>query len=299
MVVVLASLLGRFSFVKLTNLLKCVNIRYMGRILLVDFMYLWNRLYYAYSVGKDPSGYYKHIFKMFEALNSNDRFDRKYIILDGVNGCSRQKELLENYKAGRVPKKEVYERINELIEDCRGFKNLKFMSADNYEADEIIASWARYFRKEEVYIYSGDKDLIQLTLYKNVHVGDTYRRTAPLDVIPFTDEELDLKVAKISNNTLPNHRDILKFRVFRGDASDKIPAAVPRLKSSDIVKFINRWDIKTPLTKDILKELIDTEEDIKLREKLEEHKGDILRNYELMNLIHLPFKNILEATKCL
>ena len=42
-----------------------------------------------------------------------------------------------------------------------------------------------------------------------------------------------------------------------------------------------------------------TEEDIKLREKLEEHKGDILRNYELMNLIHLPFKNILEATKCL
>ena len=51
------------------------------KILLVDFMYLWNRIYYA--IGQNQGGdYYKHMLGIMEKININPAYNKKYIVLD-------------------------------------------------------------------------------------------------------------------------------------------------------------------------------------------------------------------------
>ena len=98
-----------------------------------------NRIYYA--IGQNQGGdYYKHMLGIMEKININPAYSKKYIVLDGVNGTQRQKELLSSYKEGRAPKAEVYARINQFIKECtKNYVNLPFIRANNYEADEVIA----------------------------------------------------------------------------------------------------------------------------------------------------------------
>lgn len=270
------------------------------RTILVDFMYFWNRLFYAYSVGNNPEGYYAHAKKAIAALDKQPYYDRKFIILDGRNCSQRHKKLLPSYKEGREPKTSVYRRVDELIAELSStMKTVQFQTAHEYEADEVIASWVKFLKKDDIHIYSGDKDLIQLTKYPNVHIGDSYSNKSPLLVIPFSEDEMTKKMGKLSNDEFTNYREMLKFRVFKGDASDKIPPAIPRLQSKIISKVVEFWDINKPLTGDELNEVISNVEDTKLRNRLYEAKSDILRNYELMNLIHINHKEILKNVKVL
>ena len=106
------------------------------RILLVDFMYLWNRIYYA--IGQNQGGdYYEHMKGIMQKISMNSKYVKKYIVLDGINGTQRQKELLPEYKEGRAPKSEVYAKINQFIKECtKLYGNLNFVRANNREADE-------------------------------------------------------------------------------------------------------------------------------------------------------------------
>ena len=268
----------------------------MGSILLIDFMYLWNRLFYAYRESNNPSGYYEHIKGMLKALNNNPRFLKKYIVLDGRNCSQRHKRLLSTYKEGREPKQEIYKRIDELIAELSPVcPNLSFQTAHDYEADEVIASWVKFFRDYSVYIYSGDKDLIQLTRYGNVFIGDSYSNKEPLAVIPFSVAEMEKKTLGVSNGKFKDYKNILKFRVFRGDSSDNIPPVIPRLRSDVIINLIESWDLSAPLNTKTIGDMFN-----KLpagKYNLKEVEESIKRNYLLMNLIHIPYKTILRNVK--
>lgn len=266
------------------------------RILLVDFMYLWNRIYFA--IGQNGDGdYYKHMQGIVEKINNNPNYAKKYIILDGINGTQRQKELLPEYKEGRIGKEEVYSKINQFIKERTSTcVNVTFLRANNHEADEVISTFAKLYSKKgkQVYIYSGDKDLLQLLVFPNVHVGMKY--TGLFELKPFTSEEIQKKMDTISNGTIDKVGDIVKFRVFRGDASDKIPAAIPRFPSKVIKELIdNVWTGVKPLNRDIIG---DMEEYLpeKYSNQITNYKEDIIRNWELMNLQFLPDKAILNDT---
>lgn len=268
------------------------------KILLVDFMYLWNRIYYA--IGQNQGGdYYKHMLGIMEKININPAYSKKYIVLDGINGTQRQKELLPSYKEGRAPKAEVYAKISQFIKECTiNYVNLNFIRANNYEADEVIASLAIKFSKKnkKVFIYSGDKDLLQLLVYPNVSVGMKY--TGNFQLQPFSEEELQKKMDTISNGTINEVGDILKFRVFRGDASDKIPAAIPRFPSKIIKELINNvWTGVTSFNDDLFANMVlylYNNKQEKYSKQLVESFDDVNRNWELMQLQFVPYKEIIK-----
>ena len=268
------------------------------KILLIDFMYLWNRIYYAIG-----DKYYEHLVGIMEKVALNPNYTKKYIVLDGINGTHRQKELLSSYKEGRAEKTEVYAKINKFVRECTNkYSNLTFIRANNYEADELIASLAITLSKKnkKVLIYSGDKDLLQLLVYPNVQVGMNY--TGNFELKAFTDNEIQKKMDTISNGTITEVGDILKFRVFRGDASDKIPAAIPRFPSKLIKELIdNVWTGVKPLDDTIFSNMVlylHSNGKGKYSKQLVEFFDNLQRNYELMQLQFVNCKEIItEAVK--
>lgn len=266
------------------------------KILLVDFMYLWNRIYYA--IGQSAGGdYYSHMLEIMKKISLNTNYSKKYIILDGLNGTQRQKSLLSSYKEGRALKTEVYAKISQFIKECtHNYVNLSFLRANNYEADEVIASLSLKFSKEnkEVFIYSGDKDLLQLLVLPNVNVGMKYTRLFELQ--PFTEKDIQKKMDTISGGVLTRVGDILKYRIFRGDASDKIPAAIPRFPSKIIKELIdNVWTDVSELNESILNSMKDYLPE-KYSSQIVKYEKDIIRNWELMQLQFIPYKEIIRST---
>lgn len=267
-------------------------------ILLVDFMYLWNRIYYA--IGQSENGdYYEHMLGIISKINSNPDYTSKYIVLDGINGTHRQKDLLPEYKEGRAPKKEVYAKIKQFVkESAKNYPNIKFVRANNYEADEVIASLAIIFSKQnkKVLIYSGDKDLLQLLIYPNVNIGMKY--TGNFKLLPFTEDELQKKMDTISNGAITEVGDILKFRIFRGDSSDKIPAAIPRFPSKLIKELIdNAWKGITKFDDDTFANMVlylHENDKMKYARQLVDYFNELNRNWELMQLQFVPYKQIVK-----
>lgn len=270
----------------------------MGEIvLLVDFMYLWNRIYYA--VGHDGGDYYTHMKSIMEKLNNNNKYAKKYVILDGLNGTQRQKALLPEYKEGRGSKTEVYKQVKRFVKECsQEFTSLVFLRANNNEADEVIASLAVKFSRleKEVYIYSGDKDLLQLLVYPRVHVGMSYSGNFGLK--PFTEEEIQKKMDTVAGaGRLSNIGDLLKFRVFRGDVSDNISPVISRFPSKVIIDLITHtWPEVTMLTEDIFESMVKYLPE-KYSKQLIENEEKLWRNWELMNLQFLPINDIISEVK--
>ena len=266
------------------------------KILIIDFMYLWNRIYYATQ--NQETNYYEHMLSIIEKVHRNTVYIKKYIVLDGENSICRQKELLPEYKEGRAPKKEVYARINQFVKECaEKYADLQFVRANGYEADEVIACFSYIFSQKgkQVLIYSGDKDLLQLLVYPNVYVGIKYTRLFELQ--PFTDEEIQKKMDIISNKTLSKVGDILKFRIFRGDTSDSIPAAIPRFPSKTILNIIeNTWAGVTPLSARVVNNMEEFLQG-KDKEKFRENIPNLYRNWELMQLQFLPREEIMKKVK--
>lgn len=271
----------------------------MGEIvLLVDFMYLWNRIYYA--IGQSGDGdYYAHMKSIMGKLNNNNKYSNKYIILDGLNGTQRQKALLPEYKEGRGSKTEVYKQVEKFVKECsEEFPTLTFLRANNNEADEVIASLAVKFSRleKDVYIYSGDKDLLQLLVYPRVHVGANY--SGNFELKPFTEEDIQKKMDTIAGaGRLNNIGDLLKFRVFRGDVSDNISSVIPRFPSKVIIDLIaNTWPGVTMFTDDVFESMVNYLPE-KYSKQLIDNEEKLWRNWELMNLQFLPINDIISEVK--
>lgn len=270
-----------------------------GNILLVDFMYLWNRIFFAIGESVDKN-YYEHMHGIMEKISKNSFYTSKYIVLDGWHGTDKHKELLPQYKEGRANKEEVYKHINKFVKEASSiYKNLKFVRADNYEADEVIAALAKrfgYVSNKNVYIYSGDKDLLQLLVFPRVHIGMRY--TGNFELKPYTEEELQKKMDTVAGaGNLTNIGDLLKFRVFRGDTSDKIPAVIPRFPSKVIIDLISHtWKGVSRFTDDIMGEMISYLPE-KYSKQLIDNEEKLWRNWKLMNLQFLPSDKIINEVK--
>lgn len=264
----------------------------MERLLLVDFMFLWNRIFYVSS-----GDYYERVMKVIEKLHNSNYYSKKIIVLDGKNGTSKHKALLEDYKAGRSDKTEVYSKIDLFIKEASDkYPSVMFVRGDDYEADEVITNFIPlYNRKYEVYIYSGDKDLIQLLRYNNVFIGDRYHRG--IELVPWTREEALGKFEKATGGRLDNFVDLVKFRAFRGDASDNIPAAIPRITSAKIFELIeNCWKDST-LTPSTTSNIMNYVKGTSLEDKMVQGIKDLERNWKLMYLSNANYEQVLKNTK--
>lgn len=268
----------------------------VNEVLLVDFMYLWNKLYYV-AKSNPEKDFLSSLHITMKKIAMNALYTRKYVVLDGADGTKKHKKLLSTYKEGRADKTAVYKGLDDFISYCsHTYPNIFFLRAQEREADEVIAAMVKSLVRKEnkVYVYSGDKDLLQLMVYPSVYVSHKY--CGNFAITPLSDKELQKKLDTISGSTISKVGDILKFRIFRGDTSDKIPAAIPRLPSKVICNAIGTWKGITPLTDEVIENMKPAVTE-STWEKIEEHKEDLKRNWELMQLQHLDDESILAETK--
>ena len=177
---------------------------------------------------------------------------------------SWRKEHLPQYKAARKSNREADKRDWQQIFGCldtikselKEFFPYKYIQIDESEADDIIGVLARGAGTEKVMIISGDKDFIQLQIYKNVKQYSPITKKLIVDKDP----------AKY-----------LKEHIMKGDSSD----GVPNILSSDncIVDKIRQ----KPLSKKKIESWID-------QEPADFCNEEQLRNYHRnMKLIDLQF----------
>ena len=190
------------------------------------------------------------------------------ICCDGRHSWRR--EHFPQYKASRKTNREADSRdwtqifgcLDTIKSELKEFFPYKYLEIDEAEADDIIGVLARKSGTEKVMIISGDKDFIQLQVYKNV------KQYSPITKKLITDKD---------------PANYLKEHILRGDTSD----GVPNFLSSDncIVDKIRQ----TPISKKKVELWIDQNpEDFCNEEQLRNYH----RNMKLIDLQFTPLNII-------
>lgn len=284
----------------------------MKRLILIDFSWLYNRYYYVASYSASNSEVPVDIEAALERmlLQFLTLVHRSYpsaqilMALDPSTSTLKNKAIFEGYKQNRdkESKKEVYRYLVYIIKRLfvkLDSKVFSFIREKFYEADQLLAYAVKKFHKNhEIIIYSGDKDLLQLTSYPNTFVADKFEKG---HFLIKTDEEIFQKFKNSKGEDFSristNKRDILKYRSLKGDPSDNLSSVFPRIKDKEIAEVIqNYWvdDQEEPLTEYRIEGILeDLEGDNPiLASKLRENKEVWLRNYKIMDLLHVDDMNI-------
>lgn len=284
----------------------------MDKILIADYSWIYNKFYYvATTLGKtDKEINHKHFEMLYNHFSSictkGNSFDSIYVVCDGRElGSHEFRQEYEDYKSGRNNKDKNYKYLEQSLILLSGIsKKLKILRNDSREADEIIAALAmKLHEKNEVIIYTGDKDLLQLTSLKNVYITEK-RISYHFKILSDSDIFSKFKNSNKEDFTRISHdkSDIIKYRVFKGDSSDKIPAPIPRLYDKELIKIINiAWKEEGLNIQKLARmsvKLLSIGED-KLSKSLIQYRNEILRNYRLMNLINFNTLDYLKDTKVL
>lgn len=291
----------------------------MFDLILIDFSWLYNKYYYVAktrpmrTIRELESDSYlvpnirDMLLRFFTLISKSYPSASVALVLDPPLSSTENYSLCEEYKQNRdkEEKKKVYKRFKDIVGEVSAHLSKKFMfiRALGYEADQVIAYLAETNRDKKVLIFSGDKDLLQLSALQNVSISDKYEKGM---FLLKTDEEIFKKFKNSKGEDFTristNKKDILKYRVLKGDTSDNLSPVFPRIRDNEIVNIIkNYWidDMSEGLSEVRISDII---EDIKgdnreLAKKLKKSKEVWLRNYQIMNLFgleDLPIKKVVK-----
>ena len=280
----------------------------MRRLILIDFSWLYNKYYFvsSFALGNDIKGnfnddvesyLYKMLYQFLTRVKTCNNGAKIMLALDSPTTTLHNFKLYEGYKQNRDKelKKEVYSCLDNVLKKLiknLDTKSFAFIKAKGYEADQILSYVTKKKCNEyEIILFSGDKDLIQLTAYPNVYISDKFEKGS---FIIKTDEELFQKFKNSKGEDFTkistNKKDILKYRTLKGDTSDNLSPVFPRIKDREIVEIIkNYWVGEGALSENYIDYII---EEVKkgnetLAGKLEKSKDIWLRNYKIMDLLHV------------
>ena len=279
------------------------------KLILVDFSWLYNKYYYVatYNVSsseeltsKAVKAQLLHMLTQFLMLiEKSYPKARVMLAMDSPTSTLKNFQIFEGYKQNRnkEEKKKVYANLDFIVKELVKVLNPKvfyFIREKLYEADQLLAFMVKkYHEKNEIIIFSGDKDLLQLTSYSNTYSSDKFEKGKFLIK---TDEEIFQKFKNSKGEDFTriskNKRDILKYRSLKGDTSDNLEAVFPRIKDKEIMNIIQEYwvdDQEENLSEERINDII---EDIRgdnepLANKLEGSKEIWLRNYKIMDLLHV------------
>lgn len=270
--------------------------------ILVDFSWVYNKAYFVSSqketVEEQEKCLFGILYRTIQFFEKAEDTDKIYLILDGNK--VENKELYEDYKQNRTKDNaKVYSNLDRAVALLSEFSKVAVLRNQRKEADEVIGYLALKLKEKQdtlTVIFSGDKDLLQLTSIPNVRIGYEIK-DKKLNIL--CDNDIFKKFCNSKKEDFTrisrNLGDIIKYRVFKGDTSDNIPPAIPRLKDTDIIKIVRAW--KYDITDDMewLNLAIELGD---LWFKVKEHKEEIIRNYKLMCLTYLPrYDNMKENLK--
>ena len=192
----------------------------MKRAILIDGNNLLFRSYYA-------TAYTGNMMKNSEGVPTNAVFgfvnminkivkeeEPEYILVAFDKGKNFRHKLYKNYKDGRI--ETPHELLSQfpLAKEFLDYKGIKHLEIDDYEADDIIGTFAKMADEDKSYdatIISSDKDLLQL-----IGSDVSMKLLKQKDYIFYNEEEF-IK----AYNFEPIH--IIDLKALEGDKSDNIP----------------------------------------------------------------------------
>ena len=289
----------------------------MFDVILVDFSWIYNKYYYVAKVktlGRETEPdklslqVCDMLYQFFSLVQKNYPSPKILLVLDSPLSTTDNFKLNADYKQNRNEKEkdEVYKYFKNVVGTLSTKFNNKvnFVRAVGYEADQVIAYLAeQYQNKYKVLLFTGDKDLLQMTYYNNVDISDKYERGM---FILKTDKEI---YEKFKNNKgedftriSTNKKDILKYRTLKGDQSDNLKAVFPRIKDTEITDIIKNYWVDNQEEGLSLERIQSIIEDIKgdnckLAEKLQENINIWYTNYKIMNLYNLEGLKVKRVAK--
>lgn len=272
--------------------------------ILIDFSYYYNKAYFVSTTKTTKEEQEKclfgYLYKTIEFFQKAIDTDKIYIVVDGDE--IENKELFEDYKQNRTKDNDkVYANHNKALALISEFSKAVILKNKKKEADEVIGYLVLKLKEKKdtlTVIFSGDKDLLQLTSIHNVRVGTEIKNRK---IHLLSDTEIFSKFCNSKKEDFTRvstkKADIIKYRVFKGDTSDNIPPAIPRLRDIDIIKIVRAWKYDITDENEWLNLAIELDD---LWFKVKEYKEQIIRNYKLMCLTYLPrYDNMKDGLKVL
>ena len=203
----------------------------MTKTLLVDGNYL---LKVGFCGVKDFFNGTKHIGGLWHFINTirklidEQNFDKVVVMWDGDNNSSARKLIYPQYKEKRrltddfrdQSFEEQKERIKEYLEECY----IRQINVDKNEADDLISWYCKIAIDEDITIYSGDKDLLQLISDKvSVYYPKTKQTYRNGDKV------------MLEYYYFP-HQNVSTYKILSGDKSDNIDG-ISGLGEKTLIKF--------------------------------------------------------------
>ena len=257
----------------------------MEKIILVDGNNLLFRSYYATAYNgnfmKNSKGFPTNALFGFTNMMNKIILEEKptYIIVAFDKGKTFRHEKYEDYKGGRMETPEELKLQFPVAKQLLEAMGITYYECDNYEADDIIGTFAHYCDIEPDFIgtiVSSDKDLLQLI-----------------------SEDVDIKLLKqkdyirYNKDTFKEEYGIDPIRVIdlkalMGDASDNIPG-VKGIGEKTALKLLQQYE-----SLDGIYEHLD---EIKgsVHDKLKNDKENAYKSYDLATIVrNVPMEITLE-----
>lgn len=195
----------------------------MSKVLLIDGNSLMFRSYYATAyTGKlmqNKQGLYTNaIFgfcNMINKLIDDKDVSRIFVAFDAGKETFRHLSY-DEYKGGRKPMPIEFKVQIPYIKKYLDLMNINHYECSEYEADDLVGSYAVKCNNEineDIYVISGDKDLLQLAKGK-VTVALTKKGITELDY--YTEDNFKEKMG-FESYQIPDYKGLV------GDSSDNLP----------------------------------------------------------------------------
>ncbi|MDA8846314.1 DNA polymerase I [Candidatus Pelagibacter sp.] len=215
------------------------------------------------------SGFCSMLFKLLEDSKSNENLQKPThfaVIFDAARKTFRN-EIYSDYKANRSEAPDDLAPQFEYIRKSVVAFNLPSVDLPNYEADDLIATYAEQIlaKGAKVTIVSSDKDLMQL-YRKDVRIFD------PMKNKFITSEDIVTKFGV-------GPEKVIDVQSLAGDSSDNVPG-VPGIGVKTAAELINKYGT--------LEKLLDSAQEIKQnkrRETLIENKDKAIISKKLVTLM--------------
>lgn len=254
------------------------------KALVVDFNNIWNK--YLFVRKGDFSSTVGAVLHLFRSIYRAKEFKKVYVVIDG-KPCSKYEEYKE-YKQNRKKNPDKYIPMKVVSSVLSQYFTV--VGGKQVEGDEVVAYIAkRLSKKYDTYIYSNDKDFIQLMQY-GVNILVSVKKGGINEVL--TEEQALAKFKDSKGIPLKGLNNVLPYRVFKGDSSDGIPSACKGMYDAKIREVIYEdWVKNDEFNEDILTLIIGhtaKRGDSDSARRMIENKNNIIRNYKLMDLCHIP-----------
>ena len=252
----------------------------MKTLTIIDTFGFFFRAYFALPPLRNsdgfPTGLLTGFINLVDGLKRDHDTDYIVFALDS-KGKTFRNDLYADYKANRdAPPEDLVKQLPIAIDWIRemGFAHL---AKDGFEADDIIATLAKYGKEQglNVRIVSHDKDLYQMIENGKVVMYDSVKRKE------ITEEGCFEKFGVYP-------KDFINFQAILGDSSDNIPG-VKGIGKVGASKLINKYqtleniyaDIENTGTANIKKKLLESKENAFLSRELVTMDQNVFKDFDL------------------